>query len=106
MLYRMPDRLVRDLVLHYVAMSAPRPDRDRLLGAIVSAMCEVPVTAAMIYETDRTRVRCARIAVPAQHGQSFARIFPNARRLKDPAPGLAAFRLTAEAARDATEREN
>lgn len=99
MLLRMPEGMVRELVLYYVSESARGQGCDHLLGEIVSSVCEVPVTAATVYETARAHARCARIILPAQHVERFARIFPEARRLKDPAPGLAAIRLAAETAR-------
>jgi hypothetical protein len=84
---------VRELVLYYVRESAHTHNDDHLLAAIVSAVCDVPVTAAAIFETSNTHARCAHIAVAKQHSERFARIFPSAQRLHDPAPGLAGFRL-------------
>jgi hypothetical protein len=92
----MPERLVRELVLYYVGESAHTHNDDHLLAAIVSAVCDVPVTAATIFETTHTHARCARIVLPTQHSERFARIFPSTQRLHDPAPGLAGFRLVAQ----------
>jgi hypothetical protein len=102
MLLRMPQEMVRELFLHYGSESAPGHNRDRLLGMIVGSVCEVPVTAVTVYETSHARARCARIAVAAQHSERFARIFPDPRRLKDPAPGLVTSRLVSR--RCATRR--
>ncbi len=92
-LFRMPDTLVREFILYYLSEGARGPAADDLLKAIVSSVCELPVTSVLVYESEREPARCARITLPSQSAARFESIFPSAHRLKDPTPGLAAFRL-------------
>jgi hypothetical protein len=92
-LFRMPDTLARELILYYVSQGARGRAADDRLKAIVSSVCQLPVTSVLVYETERRRSRCARITLPSTYSAAFESIFPNAHRLKDPAPGLATFRL-------------
>lgn len=92
-LFRMPDTLVRELILYSVSEGTRGPDADDVLKTIVSSVCQLPVTSVLVYETQRRRARCARITFPSRYSARFVSIFPNARRLKEQAPGLATFRL-------------
>jgi hypothetical protein len=92
-LLRMPDTLVRELIVNYVNACARGPTGDDVLKAIVSAVCELPVTNVLVYETGRSGARCARITLPSRYASRFEAFFPDAHRLEDPMRALVTFRL-------------
>jgi hypothetical protein len=93
-LLRIPDRLARELVVYYIGEGALADDSDDVLRTIIDSVALVPIESAHIYEErGRDARRYATILLDAEHGARFMAVFPEADRLRNPAPGKAAFRV-------------
>ena len=91
---RMPRALIRELVSYSMVSGGIGPRTDNLLRTIVSVVCELSVKTVHVDESPHRRTRTARIVIAAQDADQFASLFPDAARLRDPAPELVAFRIS------------
>jgi len=95
-LFAMPVALARELVGYAICQGSLRHDFARMFAAVMATACDIPVRSVALRESRRERHRSAVIVVAADDAAAFARIFPDALRLDEPAPEEAAFRLAGE----------